>query len=225
VDPYALSYKTGDEFRAAARGRSNQLAVFIDSTGRAYSLSAHTLPSARGQGEPVSGRLDPPDGATFEGVAIGEAEDRWVMASRAGYGFVVRLGDLHSRNRGGKAVLKVPKGSGVLAPAAIPDGDDPLLAAVNSDGRLLVFPVSDLPELPRGKGNKIFGIPAKKAASGEETLLAIAVVGPGQSLQVLSGERQMSIAYRNLDDYRGERGQRGALLPRGWRKVNGLQVV
>lgn len=225
VDPYALSYKTGDEFRAAARGRSNQLAVFIDSTGRAYSLSAHTLPSARGQGEPVSGRLDPPDGATFEGVAIGEADDRWVMASRAGYGFVVRLGDLHSRNRAGKAVLKVPKGSGVLAPAAIPEGDDPLLAAVNSDGRLLVFPVSDLPELPRGKGNKIFGIPAKKAASGEETLLAVAVVGPGQSLQVLSGERQMSIAYRNLDDYRGERGQRGALLPRGWRKVNGLQVA
>ncbi len=225
VDPKSLSYKTGDEFRAAARGRSNQLAVFLDSTGRAYSLPAHTLPSARGQGEPLSGRLDPPDGASFAGVAIGEPGDHWVLASEAGYGFVVRLSDMHSRNRAGKAVLKVPKGSGVLAPAPVPDADEPLLAAVNSDGRLLVYPVSDLPELPRGKGNKIFGIPAKKAASGEERLLGIAVVAPGQALAVLSGERQMTIAYKNLGDYRGERGQRGAMLPRGWRKVSGLSVV
>ena len=225
VDPTSLSYKTGDEFRAAARGRSNQLAVFLDSTGRAYSLPAHTLPSARGQGEPLSGRLDPPDGASFAGVAIGEPDDRWVLASEAGYGFVVRLSDMHSRNRAGKAVLKLPKGSGVLVPAPVPAGAKPLLAAVNSDGRLLVFPVSDLPELPRGKGNKIFGIPAKKAASGEEVLLGITVVGSGQALGVQSGERQMTVAYKNLSDYRGERGQRGTLLPRGWRKVSRLCVV
>jgi topoisomerase-4 subunit A len=224
VDPHALSYKTGDQFRASARGRSNQLAVFLDSTGRAYSLPAHSLPSARGQGEPVSGRLDPPDGATFEGVAIGEPEDRWVLSSGAGYGFVIKLGDMHSRNRAGKAVLKVPKGSNVLAPAAVPAGEDLMVAAVNSDGRLLVFPVTDLPELPRGKGNKIFGISAKKAASGEESLIAVAVVAPGQSLRVISGDRQMGIAYRNLSDYQGERGQRGTMLPRGWRKVSGLQV-
>ena len=225
VDPTSLSYKTGDEFRAAARGRSNQLAVFLDSTGRAYSLPAHTLPSARGQGEPLSGRLDPPDGASFAGVAIGEPDDRWVLACEAGYGFVVRLSDMHSRNRAGKAVIKVPKGSGVLVPAPVPADAEPLLAAVNSDGRLLVFPVSDLPELPRGKGNKIFGIPAKKAASGEEVLLGIAVVAPGQALGVQSGERQMTVAYKNLSDYRGERGQRGTLLPRGWRKVSRLCVV
>jgi topoisomerase-4 subunit A len=225
IDPRTLSYKTGDEFHAAARGRSTQLAVFLDSTGRTYSLPAHTLPSARGQGEPLSGRLDPPDGATFPGVLIGEADERWVLASGAGYGFVVRLAELHSRNRAGKAILKVPEGSTVLAPVPVPAGDDVLLAAVNSDGRLLVFPVADLPELPRGKGNKIFGIPSKKAATGEERLVAIAAVASGQSLRILSGGRHMGLTYRELGEYRGERGQRGAVLPRGWRKVDGAEAT
>ena len=225
IDPRSLSYKTGDEFRTAARGRSTQQAVFLDSTGRAYSLPAHALPSARGQGEPLSGRLDPPDGATFAGVLIGDPEDRWVLASGAGYGFVVKLGELHSRNRAGKAILKVPEGSTVLAPVPVPGGDEVMLAAVNSDGRLLTFPVAELPELPRGKGNKIFGIPAKKAATGEESLLAIAAVAPGQSLRILSGERHMGLSYRELAEYRGERGQRGGVLPRGWRKVDGLEVA
>ena len=224
IDPRTLSYKTGDEYRGAVRGRSTQTAVFLDSTGRAYSLPAHTLPSARGQGEPLSGRLDPPDGATFPGALIGEPGERWVLASGAGYGFVVQLGELHSRNRAGKAILKVPEGSSVLAPVPVPAGDAVLLAAVNTDGRLLTFPVSELPELPRGKGNKIFGIPTKKAASGEEALVAIAAVAPGQTLRVLSGERHMGLTYRELAEYRGERGQRGAVLPRGWRKVEGLEV-
>jgi topoisomerase-4 subunit A len=224
IDPRSLSYKTGDEFRAVARGRSTQQAVFLDSTGRAYSLPAHALPSARGQGEPLSGRLDPPDGATFPGVLIGDPEERWVLASSAGYGFVVKLEDLHSRNRAGKAVLKVPEGSSVIAPVPVPAVDGALVAAVNSDGRLLTFPVSDLPELPRGKGNKIFGISSKKAASGEESLTAVAVVAPGQSLRILCGERHMGLSFRELGDYRGERGQRGAVLPRGWRKVDGLET-
>ena len=224
IDPHTLSYKTGDAYRCMARGRSTQLAVFLDSTGRAYSLPAHALPSARGQGEPLSGRLDPPDGATFPGVLIGEPAERWVLAGSAGYGFVVKLEDLHSRNRAGKAVLKVPDGTGVLAPVPLPAGEGALLAAVNSDGRLLAFPVADLPELPRGKGNKIFGIPTKKALSGEETLLAVAVVAPGQVLRVISGGRHMGLSFRQLEDYRGERGQRGAVLPRGWRKVEGIEV-
>ncbi len=224
IDPRTLSYKTGDEYRVAVRGRSTQTAVFLDSTGRAYSLPAHTLPSARGQGEPLSGRLDPPDGATFPGVLIGEPGERWVLASGAGYGFVVQLGELHSRNRAGKAILKVPEGSTVLVPVPVPAGDAVLLAAVNTDGRLLTFLVSELPELPRGKGNKIFGIPTKKAASGEEALVAVAAVAPGQTLRVLSGERHMGLTYRELAEYRGERGQRGAVLPRGWRKVDGLEV-
>ena len=222
IDPAALSYKTGDGFRAAARGRSTQQAVFLDSTGRAYSLAAHTLPSARGQGEPLSGRLDPPDGATFHGVLVGEPDDRWVLASSAGFGFVVRFGELLSRNRGGKAILKVPEGAGVLVPAPVPPGEASLVAAVNSDGRLLVFPAGDLPELPRGKDNKIFGIPSKRAASGEESLVAVAVVAAGQVLRVQSGGRQMSLSGKDLADYRGERGQRGTMLPRGWRKVDGV---
>jgi topoisomerase-4 subunit A len=225
IDPRTLSYKTGDEYRISARGRSTQLAVFLDSTGRAYSLPAHSLPSARGQGEPLSGRLDPPDGATFPGVLIGEPEERWVLASSAGYGFVVRLADLHSRNRSGKAVLNVPDGAAAIGPVAVPAGDDVLLAAVNSDGRLLAFPVADLPELPRGKGNKVFGLSNKKDLVDPETLLAIAAVAPGQSLRVLCGERHMTLSYRELGDYRGERGQRGAVLPRGWRKVDGVEAA
>ncbi|MCM2311867.1 MAG: DNA topoisomerase IV subunit A [Steroidobacteraceae bacterium] len=224
IDPRSLSYKTGDEYRACARGRSTQLAVFLDSTGRAYSLPAHALPSARGQGEPLSGRLDPPDGATFPGVLIGEPEDRWVLASSAGYGFVAKLGDLHSRNRAGKAALNVPDGSVAIAPSPVPAGEGILLAALNTEGRLLVFPVADLPELPRGKGNKIFGISSKKSLVEPDALLAIAAVAPGQTLRVLSGERHMGLTYRELGDYRGERGQRGAVLPRGWRKVDGLEV-
>ena len=223
IDPRSLSYKTGDEYRACARGRSTQLAVFVDSTGRAYSLLAHTLPSARGQGEPLSGRLDPPDGATFAGVLIGEPDDRCVLASSAGYGFIAKLGDLHSRNRAGKAALNVPDAAVAIAPVPLAAGDDVLLAALNSEGRLLAFPAADLPELPRGKGNKIFGISTKKSLIEPESLLAIATVAPGQTLRLLAGDRHMSLSYRELADYRGERGQRGAVLPRGWRRVEGLE--
>jgi topoisomerase IV subunit A len=225
LDPVSLSYKTGDSFLAAARGRSTQLAVFLDSTGRAYSLVAHSLPSARGQGEPLSGRLDPPEGATFAGVLIGEPDDRWVVASDAGYGFVVKLSEMHSRNRAGKTVLKVPEGSGVLAPAQIPAAGDALLCVVSTEGKMLAFPVKDLPELPRGKGNKMFGLSSKKVASREEYLAAIAIVAPEQSLIVHSKERKMTLKFAELKDYRGERAQRGAVLPRGWRTVERLEVV
>ncbi len=225
LDPLSLSYKTGDSFLAAALGRSTQLAVFLDSTGRAYSLIAHSLPSARGQGEPLSGRLDPPEGATFAGVLIGEPDDRWIVASDAGYGFVVKLGEMHSRNRAGKTVLRVPEGSGVLAPAQIPAADEALLCVVSTEGKMLAFAVKDLPELPRGKGNKMFGLSSKKVASREEYLAGMAVVAPGQSLLVHSGERKMTLKYAELKDYRGERAQRGAVLPRGWRKVDRLEAV
>jgi topoisomerase-4 subunit A len=224
LDPEGLSYKTGDAFRAAARGKSTQQAVFLDSTGRTYSLLAHTLPSARGQGEPLSGRIDPPDGATFAGVMIGEPQDRWVLASDAGYGFVVKLEELYARNKAGKSVLKVPEKCGVLRPCAVPGSDDALLCAVSTEGKMLAFPVKDLPELPRGKGNKIFGLSSQKAESREEYLTAIAVVAPNQNLIVRSGERKMTIKFDDLKEYRGERAQRGAVLPRGWRKVDRLDV-
>jgi topoisomerase-4 subunit A len=219
MDPESLSYKTGDAFRAAAKGKSTQQAIFLDSTGRTYTLIAHSLPSARGNGEPLSGRLDPPEGATFAGVVMGDAEEKCVLASDAGYGFVVKLEELQSRNKAGKAVLKVPEGSGVLAPVMVP-AEDALLCAVNSEGKMLVFPVKDLPELPRGKGNKIFGISGK----GDEKLAGVAVITSGQNLVVKSGDRKMTIKYADLKEYRGERAQRGAVLPRGWRKVDRLDV-
>jgi topoisomerase-4 subunit A len=222
IDPLTLAYKTGDSFQSVARGRSTQLAVFLDSTGRAYSLMAHTLPSARGQGEPLSGRLDPPDGARFAGVLIGEPEDLWLLATDFGYGFTVRLKELHSRNRAGKAVLKVDAGALVLPPVPVSD-PAALLAAANTDGRLLVFPVADVPELPRGKGNKLFGIPGKKAEAREELMTGIAVLRPEQDLLVWSGERRMTLKAAELKDYRGARAQRGAVLPRGWRKVDRLE--
>jgi topoisomerase-4 subunit A len=225
IDPRTLSYKTGDEFQSAAPGRSTQLAVFLDSTGRAYSLPAHTLPSARGQGEPLSGRLDPPDGATFAGVLIGEPDELWLVASDAGYGFTVRLKELHSRNKAGKAVLRVPEGARVLLPAPVPADPQSLAAVVNNDGKLLVFPVADVPELPRGKGNKLFGISGKKFAARDEFLMALAVVAPDRKLVVVSGERRMTLSCNELDAYRGARGQRGAVLPRGWRKVDRLETV
>jgi topoisomerase-4 subunit A len=220
IDPESLSYKTGDAFRAAAKGKSTQQAIFLDSTGRTYTLIAHSLPSARGNGEPLSGRLDPPEGATFAGVVMGEAEEKCVLASDAGYGFVVKLEELQSRNKAGKAVLKVPDGSGSLAPSMVPADDKALLCAVNTEGKMLVFPVKDLPELPRGKGNKIFGISGK----GDEKLAAIAVITSTQNLVVRSGDRKMTIKFSDLKEYRGERAQRGSVLPRGWRKVDRLDV-
>jgi len=223
IDGRALAYKTGDEYLSAALGRSTQLAVFLDSTGRAYSLPAHTLPSARGLGEPLSGRLDPPDGATFAGVLIGEPEDLWLVASDAGYGFTVRLKEMHSRNRAGKGVLRVPEGAKVLTAAPVPAEGDALVAVVSSDGKLLVFPVSEVPELPRGKGNKLFGISGKKFATRAEYVAAMTVVAPGRKLVVFSGERRMTVD--DLQQYRGERGQRGAVLPRGWRNNIRLETA
>ncbi|MGH8252526.1 MAG: DNA topoisomerase IV subunit A [Steroidobacteraceae bacterium] len=224
IDARALAYKTGDAFHAAARGRSTQAALFIDSTGRAYSLPAHSLPSARGTGEPLSGRLDPPDGARFAGVLIGEPADLWLLATDAGFGFTVRLAELQSRNRAGKGVINVSAGATVLPPVPVPAGEA-LVAAVNSEGRLLVFPASEVPELPRGKGNKLFGIPGKKAESREELMIAVAVPGPGQSLRVYSGERQMTLSATDLKHYLGQRAQRGAVLPRGWRSVERIEAV
>jgi topoisomerase-4 subunit A len=223
IDPLALTYKTGDGFHSAARGRSTQAALFIDSTGRVYSLPAHSLPSARGAGEPLSGRLDPPDGARFAGVLLGEPEDLWLLATDAGYGFTVRLKELGSRNRAGKGVVNVSEGALVLPPVPVP-GDDALVAAVHSDGRLLVFPVSEVPELARGKGNKLFGIPGKQAAERSELMCAIAVVPRGGVLRVWSGDRQMTLSNSDLKAYRGERAQRGAVLPRGWRKVERVEA-
>jgi topoisomerase-4 subunit A len=224
LEPGQLSYKTGDAFQAAARGRSTQQAVFIDSTGRAYSLLAHTLPSARGQGEPLSGRLDPPEGATFAAVLIGEPADRWLLACDAGHGFIAKLESLTGRNRAGKTVFRLPENAKVLPASPVPGEDGALVASVNNDGRMLAFPVTDLPEMEKGRGNLVFGVPGKKARTGEELMVGAVVVAPNQSVAVHCGERKMTLSWKDLQHYVGSRGQRGAVLPRGWRKVDRLNV-
>ena len=223
IDPLVLSYKSGDGFLASACGRSNQLAMFIDSTGRVYSVLAHMLPSARGQGEPLSGRFKPPDGAVFCGTMIGEADSKWLLASDAGYGFIAALGDLASRNKAGKSVLRVPAGGRAVVPAAVPASAECLIAAVSSIGRLLLFEMEELPELAKGKGNKIVNIPGKKYQAGEEKLVAVAVIPEEGNLRVQTGTRTMTLRWDDLDPYYGERGRRGALLPKGWRKVERLE--
>jgi len=219
IDVGGLSYRSGDQFLAAARGRSNQLAVFIDSTGRSYSVGAHTLPSARGQGEPLSGSFNPPDGASFRAVLIGAPEEKWVVASSAGYGFVVKLGELHSNKKAGKTALRVPENATVVPASPIGESGTKL-AAASSDGRLLVFPLKDLPELARGKGNKILSVPSKDGV----VLAGICVLAKDQSLRIDSGTRHMVIKPADLAHYAGERARRGMALPRGWRTVDRLSA-
>ena len=219
IDPMTLNYRSGDSYLASAQGRSNQLAMFIDSTGRVYSVMAGTLPSARGQGEPLSSRFKPPDGAAFCGAMIGDNEQKFLLASDAGYGFVASLGDLVSRNKAGKAVLRVPAGGKPVVPSPVPAGKECLIAAVSSIGRLLLFEMEELPELAKGKGNKLINIPGPKYKSGEETMVAACVVPEDGSLQVHTASRIMTIKWDDLDDYYGDRALRGSLLPKGWRKV------
>ena len=225
VDATSLSYKSGDGFLASAQGRSNQLAMFIDSSGRVYSVIAHTLPSARGQGEPLSSRFKPPDGSEFCGAMIGDPDQKYLLASDAGYGFVAKLEDLVTRNKAGKAVLRVPVGGKAAVPAPVPKDTECLIAAVSSIGRLLMFEMDELPELAKGKGNKLINIPGKKYQGGEERMVAMAVVPEDGDLQVYSGKRMMTIKWDDSEPYYGERALRGGLLPRGWRTVDRLVGV
>ena len=226
VDPRALQYKAGDGFMSAATGRTNDTALFLDSTGRVYGVAAHGFPSARGLGEPISGRVRPPDGARFVSVMMGDDEDRWLFSTSAGYGFVARLGELVSRNKAGKVVLSVPEGADVL-PArrvtSVKRGGD-RVAAISSFGTLLCFPVASLPEMARGKGNKILNVPGAKLASGEESMAALAVVPAGGKLRIDAGKRHTVIRWGELEHYAGERGQRGRKLPRGFQNVDGVSV-
>ncbi|MBA1202882.1 DNA topoisomerase IV subunit A [Pseudomonas capeferrum] len=224
IDATGLSYKAGDVFKAAANGRSNQFAVLIDSTGRSYSVAAHTLPSARGQGEPLTGRLTPPPGATFECLLLPEDNALYVVASDAGYGFVVKGEDLQAKNKAGKGLLSLPNGSKVMPPQPVADRERDWLAAVSSEGRLLVFKISDLPQLGKGKGNKIIGIPGDRVASREEYVTDLAVIREGSTLVLQAGKRTLSLKADDLEHYKGERGRRGNKLPRGFQRVDGLKV-
>ncbi len=224
IDPLSLSYKAGDSFKQAAQGRSNQLAVFIDSTGRTYALPAHTLPSARSQGEPITSRINVPKNATIEGVIIGNPEQLILLASDAGYGFITKLEELYTKNRSGKAELNLPKESKVLPPRIITNLDEQYLAAITNIGKMLVFPVACLPILNRGKGNKIIGIPSALATKREEYILDLVILRKTDKICITSGKRNLSFNFSELGAYQGERGRRGNSLPQGLRNVDSVKV-
>jgi topoisomerase-4 subunit A len=222
VDGNSLQYKAGDGFKAAAMGRSNRYAAFIDSSGRSFAAEAHDLPSARGQGEPLTGRFTLVAGETFEHVLMAEDNQKLLLASDAGYGFVGTFADLVSRNKAGKAVLSLPTGAKVLPPIPIKNPETDLVVAISTEGRMLVFPVADLPQLSKGKGNKILSIPSARAASREEYLKLLTVVPAATAVTLVAGKRKMTIKVDDLAHYIGERGRRGNKLPRGLQRIDEL---
>ncbi|MCZ6828954.1 MAG: DNA topoisomerase IV subunit A [Gammaproteobacteria bacterium] len=224
IDPATLSYKSGDGFKMSVFGRTNQPVVILDSTGRAYTVPTHNLPSARSQGEPLTGRINPPTGATFEGIMTGSTASLYLLASDAGYGFVAKLGDLQTKNRAGKAALSLPRGSKVLQPAPVSEVEGYYVAAVSNEGRLLIFPLVDLPQLARGKGLKIIAIPGARVQNREEFVLGVQVLSESDSLLVYAGKRHLKLKFSELQYYRGERGRRGNKLPRGFQKVDRMEL-
>ncbi|MGY6563719.1 MAG: DNA topoisomerase IV subunit A [Halomonadaceae bacterium] len=223
IDPEGLSYKSGDRFALAGRGKTNQPLVLLDDTGRAYTLAAYNLPSARSQGEPVTKWVNVVAGAHMAGLMLAPPENRYLLASDGGYGFVAKLEELIGKNKSGKAVLSVPKGCRVMAPVRVPEGEDIWVAAVSNEGRLLLFPLEQLPELAKGKGNKMIDIPGARAARREELVRDIALLPAGGSLIIHAGKRHLTLKDAELDYYRGERGRRGSKLPRGLQKVDRLE--
>lgn len=224
IDATSLNYKAGDEFLAAAMGRSNQAVLFLDSTGRVYSLPAHTLPSARGQGEPLTGKLNPPPGAEFISVLFGEPDQLIVVGSDAGYGFIAKLEDMYGKNRAGKTLLSVPQGSKALMPKVVSNVDKQYLAVVSNIGNLLVFPLAELPALAKGKGNKMISIPSAKVASREEFVKDMAVLNKDQKLLIVGDGKPFALKPQDWQNFLSTRAHRGNKLPRGCRQVVKLVV-
>ena len=224
VDGTNLAYKSGDTYLGQAKGKSNQQVVFLDSSGRSFSCEAHLLPSARTQGEPLTGRFSMVAGETVDQVLMAGDEQRYLLASDAGYGFICQFSDLVSRNKNGKAILNLPTGAKILPPSAVADIDNDLLVVVSNEGRMLLFPVRDLPELAKGKGNKMISIPTLRAQSREEYVVAAAVVPADAPITLLAGKRKLTLKQSDLEHYRGERGRRGNKLPRGLQRVDAILV-
>ena len=225
IDPHSLSYKQGDKFQSFALGRSNQNVVLLDSTGRSYTLLAHTLPSARGQGDPLSGRFKPAEGASFKSTIMGKNEQLFLLGSSFGYGFICKFEDMLSRAKAGKATVSLGKaGAEIACPSQITDIETDMIAAVTSEGYLLIIDAKDIPQLPRGKGNKIINVPSKRLKAGEEKVVAIIALAEGAKLIVHAGKKHKTIQGAELVEYQGERGKRGKLLPKGYRNVSRLEI-
>ena len=221
IDPRALNYRSGDAYLDAVPARTTMPVYVFDSTGRVYAVSAHDLPSARSQGEPLTGRLKPPAGSLFLYLTAGDPDDWYLLASSAGYGFRLQIKDLTTKNRAGKSILTLPKGAAVIRPVPVRHESD-LLAVVTSQGRLLIFPVSEVPILSRGKGNKLIQIPSADLAAGKDRLLSVACIAVDGNLKIVSGKRHLTLKPGDREHYLGSRARRGAALPRGFQRVEGL---
>lgn len=224
VDAEGLNYKSGDKFLASAKGKSNQQAVFLGSDGRSYSLESHSLPSARSQGEPITGRLNVSPGTSIRQVVMGEDDQLWLVGSDAGYGFVCKGGDLLSKNKSGKALVNLPQASEVMMPSPIADLDSNQILAITNQGRMLLFPIKDLPQLTKGKGNKIINIPSVKAKEREEFVSHLMAIPENATLTIYAGKRKLGLKPADLENFRGERGRRGGLLPRGLQRVTRIDI-
>ncbi|MBU1465284.1 DNA topoisomerase IV subunit A [Marinomonas polaris] len=224
IDVNGLSYKSGDEFLVSTKGRSNQTLVLLASNGRTYSIKAHTLPSARGQGEPITGRISLEKDATIVSAVLDNEEAHYLIASDAGYGFVAQLKELYAKNKAGKATLSLPKGAQVMAPVPVQDPASGRVVAISNEGRMLAFDVASLPQMAKGKGNKMLSIPSARAADREELVIALACVQPNDLLTAYAGKRFISFTEKDLEEYLGERGRRGLKLPRGLQRIDSLEV-
>jgi topoisomerase-4 subunit A len=225
IDPANLNYKAGDRFLSAARGKTIHPAIFLDTRGRSYSLPAHSLPSARGQGEPLTGRLTPSNGARFLAVLMGPPQRKILLASDAGYGFVTDLANMVTKNTKGKAMLSVRGDSEPLPPVDVSDYDTDQLAAITTEGHMLVIALNALPELPKGKGNKIIQIPPAKLKNREEYVKLIGIIPAGAAVKIHAGKQSVRFTPGNISAFIGERGRRGKKLPRGFRKADRMEVV
>ncbi|RLA01767.1 MAG: DNA topoisomerase IV subunit A [Gammaproteobacteria bacterium] len=225
VDPESLNFRTGDRYFTSVKARSNQQIVFLDSTGRSYSVFAHTLPSARGQGEPLSGRFQSPPDARFVAVLAGDFDKPLLLSNTAGYGFVTTLDNLLAKNKAGKALFNLPDGAQILPPLWIENPNTDSLAVTAGDGRLLVFSASEIPTLNKGKGVRLINIPQARFASKQECLHSVVVIPEGASVTLYAGRRHLTLKPVDIVHYSGERGKRGNKLPRGLQKVTRVELV
>jgi len=225
IDVRALNYKSGDRFQDMAQGKSNQSAVFVDSFGRAYALAAHLLPSARGQGEPLTGRFKPASGAEFKSCVMGRDDDQFLMSSSHGYGYVCKFENMLTRSKNGKAQISLPRGAQVMQVVAVSDYDNDQIVSITSDGYIALLDVKSIPRLAKGKGNKIQGIPPRRIKSGEEEVAFITCLSGKQKLVIHCGKKYKTMNLKELEDYRIERGKRGRKLPRGYQNVTAIEVV
>ena len=225
LDPYQLNFKSGDSYLSAVRGKTNDYLIAIDSNGRAYSITAHSLPSARSFGEPLSSMTNPQAGAHFCGLMMGDGQTDYLLATNAGYGFVCRLGDLASRNKSGKASIRSGDGIDLLLPRPVQDFDDDWVAVATNVGRLSIFTIGELTRLSKGKGIKMINIPSAKFKSAEEFVIGFTVFSEGQSIRITSGKRHLNLKPADFDNYVGQRAQRGRFLPRGFRQVTAISTI